>query len=697
MPLNQTGFDHALTPVNRLVEAAKRNRHNYSPLPSNHSMRVMVLRPGRNEDPIVFSLDIVHDRKHVEEYHALSYCWGDAADTVEVLCSGKPFFITRTLYGALWWLRSEDSARRLWADAVCINQDDITERNVQVSMFRQIYAGARRVHIWLGPRDADTSNAMAFIDHIATKCCTAMYGEEGRSQWVARLQQEDEPSRVFSQILLTTLPDVSSSSWQTLAGRYDRPWFTRVWVVQEVQACNDVWVTSGDITLEWEFVALVASWVRYATDALIYYGTSSETQRGLRAATTMRQGLVTRWEIPFLLALDRNRERSCTDNRDRVFAMLQHPIRPVLELNDQVATLSHKTLGNDLPPSLQDQVNETHLGIRADYNMTTLEVYRDVALRSIQRTSLDDLEFPSWILRWDLATVGGEPYFQPWLYNACAGRRPILSCPSASTLVLRGIRIDSVLRRKSTLPVGGKSMRDFALGPDWLLSLSRIITRDTWASDHIHSSTWKRATEELDSHFADFAAYMLDIVGDNITDSFIPLLERWCDICDGPVAPSEEIGTEAPWTYGCEDCSDGEFDLCLPCYKSGKRCNGSFHKLQQKPIMGLRYIHNDMTLNRLRASASTGNAERYKRRVRNNCTYTFFFVTEAGHVGIGPDYVCPGDVVAVLFGGRVPFLLRKRAEHYRIVGPCYVFDMMDGKAVEDCEEGRLVEEEFELQ
>jgi hypothetical protein len=38
-----------------------------------------------------------------------------------------------------------------------------------------------------------------------------------------------------------------------------------------------------------------------------------------------------------------------------------------------------------------------------------------------------------------------------------------------------------------------------------------------------------------------------------------------------------------------------------------------------------------------------------------------------------------GDVIAVLLGGTVPFLLREDGHNYRLIGDCYVHGIMDGE------------------
>lgn len=63
------------------------------------------------------------------------------------------------------------------------------------------------------------------------------------------------------------------------------------------------------------------------------------------------------------------------------------------------------------------------------------------------------------------------------------------------------------------------------------------------------------------------------------------------------------------------------------------------------------------------------------------CVDRRFFITHAGRMGIGPDVMRQGDIVTVLFGGKVPYLLRPVASGYKFLGECYVPDLMHGEAV----------------
>lgn len=95
------------------------------------------------------------------KYAAMSYVWGDATITTDILVNGIPFPATTNLTAGLLQFRrtglglpgkqDDASLPRLWIDAICINQQDTAERNRQVALMGDIYTSARYVLTWLGP------------------------------------------------------------------------------------------------------------------------------------------------------------------------------------------------------------------------------------------------------------------------------------------------------------------------------------------------------------------------------------------------------------------------------------------------------------------------------------------------------------------------------------------------------------------
>jgi hypothetical protein len=75
-----------------------------------------------------------------------------------------------------------------------------------------------------------------------------------------------------------------------------------------------------------------------------------------------------------------------------------------------------------------------------------------------------------------------------------------------------------------------------------------------------------------------------------------------------------------------------------------------------------------------------------------------FFITSKGYIGMGPPHTKSGDQVWILYGGRVPFVLRKAPENsalsetqkFTLVGDAYVHGIMDGQMVQDNLETRTI-------
>lgn len=96
-------------------------------------------------------------------YKALSYVWGDPNITDVVDVNGFDFPVTTNLFSALQVLRQKYTSVSLWIDALCINQDDIPERNHQVNQMRAIYKDAEEVIAWLGKEDNESHLAMHLL------------------------------------------------------------------------------------------------------------------------------------------------------------------------------------------------------------------------------------------------------------------------------------------------------------------------------------------------------------------------------------------------------------------------------------------------------------------------------------------------------------------------------------------------------
>lgn len=114
--------------------------YQYQPLQYDDSVRILVLHPSvDNSDPIKCTIQQARLSDASLEYEALSYTWGDTAQTQAVhLDNGeRELFVRENCHNALWHLRYTDAERLLWIDAICIDQDNLQERSKQVRMMEK--------------------------------------------------------------------------------------------------------------------------------------------------------------------------------------------------------------------------------------------------------------------------------------------------------------------------------------------------------------------------------------------------------------------------------------------------------------------------------------------------------------------------------------------------------------------------------
>lgn len=115
----------------------------------------------------------VADLKDGPAFNALSYVWGDPTITETIVVNGIKVQVTENLACALKYApqllnqASGEAIMKLWADAICINQKDIAEKNHQVPFMKDIYSKADIVLCWLGPPSEPIFEAMNLMEIVA--------------------------------------------------------------------------------------------------------------------------------------------------------------------------------------------------------------------------------------------------------------------------------------------------------------------------------------------------------------------------------------------------------------------------------------------------------------------------------------------------------------------------------------------------
>jgi hypothetical protein len=112
-------------------------------------------------------LEIVHITQCQVPYEALSYVWGRETAPTPLLCRDSELTITANLDHALRHLRPANAPRKLWIDALCIDQENIEERERQVGYMRLMYKHAEQTIVWLGPKAPGVERAFTAVKQLA--------------------------------------------------------------------------------------------------------------------------------------------------------------------------------------------------------------------------------------------------------------------------------------------------------------------------------------------------------------------------------------------------------------------------------------------------------------------------------------------------------------------------------------------------
>ncbi|KAK0644413.1 heterokaryon incompatibility protein-domain-containing protein, partial [Cercophora newfieldiana] len=137
-------------------------RYVYRPLEKHEFTRILLLHPSADRDSPL-RCDLIHCQAAADfACEAISYAWGPPDLTASLFCGpeGDEIRITPSLESALRAFRLPSETRRLWADAVCINQQDLDEKILQVRRMSFIYRQAEHVRVWLGDEADDSDEAM---------------------------------------------------------------------------------------------------------------------------------------------------------------------------------------------------------------------------------------------------------------------------------------------------------------------------------------------------------------------------------------------------------------------------------------------------------------------------------------------------------------------------------------------------------
>jgi hypothetical protein len=329
----------------------------------------------------------VHLLSHCPSYYALSYLWGPITPTRDIRVNGEGLQIRQNLFDALlsigYFLFHErhgkepfsdtepDEAsknphictcelcrrpRFFWIDAICIDQTNTEEKNAQVALMPEIYSNANKVIVWLGPRGLNSDLAVETL----------------------KIPEGRQLSNLSFSPLFVKEP-FETNGWRETDGRFGggvearrtaildlskRPYWQRVWIVQEVLKARQLIFLCGDQSFSWKHADQLLADAERASSAM-------ETSWLYKAFSATPAAKLLKWKrqwermrypsgldpsFPLDKLMEDFANRGSQDPRDRVFALLA--------LSRPAEHLAHLASGQFLPI--------------ADYSRSKESVFADV-------------------------------------------------------------------------------------------------------------------------------------------------------------------------------------------------------------------------------------------------------------------------------------------------------------------------------
>jgi len=580
-------------------------------------------------------------------YLAISYVWGGAP--TEQL---ESISITESALKVLHHLLSEyEPPFHVWIDAICINQDDTAEKRSQLPLMRDIYQNAVQVIAWLGDMSAiGAHETFKAIDLVNS------YSEYSRgSTGAPRL---DPSTRVYP---CQCRRDRVRKDLTSLRSLLELPWFSRIWVFQEVVRGSCILMVFKDSLERTKELLWDDLYLFFLDHNMVNFGpelkASARTYASSNACIMAGHRHLDRLDGPDTsggssgiplqtLLMEAAPYFNATDPRDKIYALMG---------------LSSDIHYDDLDPayttpaeSVFTQTAELILASGKSKSSSPLAL---LSLAGIgNKRSLKSL--PTWVPDWTVAarriSLGiGTPTTEGTYFGAVAERAgyeaaagasytPPIVCrafPGPTSLALRGVLLARVRHVGSRYPQG---VTPGGFSYAW----NRFIVPETrgWLKQA------RQLAESVTPYHTNESADLLlsrTLIGDLRQD-----FEPWSSI-------------------------------------HGTTCVGGFKDSHQAFFSTI----TDANQSQMQMSRLVEKAEHFVAAFERHGADRVLFTTESGYLGLGSEGTKVGDYVGLLYGAKVPFLLRQverldsvlprqESTEFQLVSECYVRGIMHGEGLQ---------------
>ncbi|KUJ11167.1 uncharacterized protein LY89DRAFT_238894 [Mollisia scopiformis] len=636
-------------------------RFEYKPLNnSKNEIRLLEILPADEDgDNPAFQGELVHATLEDESFIAISYAWEDPtlinyppdSQCILDLTSDAKLSIGRNLTALLSVVQKTLADTYLWIDAICINQEDITERNKEVTRMRDIYRSASDVLIWLGPEENDSDLALSLMGMITHQNITTNPSFE---DFTENPEWPKWPEEDIAWVMENIDNGNHLPQWRAFNSLLERTWWVRVWMCQELALAQNVTFLCGlGIFSRHDFYSVVLNICQedfdWINDVLVPKGISLNKGR-----LDIIFDLLLLWNSAdvsdLLQVMWLTIDRLATDERDKIYGILG------------LATDAERIVPE------------------ADYTLSISNLYRNLTKAMIEERG--DLDFLSLVFNRPLASSN-----PPWMPTASRAEiymfntsffEPSMRSFSFQAAGDTGPKVDFSIERDSLTAEGFVLDVVDGLGPAW---------SDSCKTPNMIQSSHK-------THYPmpgeTFRALWMSLVGsiNEVSDGFSlapdifgELFAAQCCNLEDKMNPKTD-----------EELSEMEASIGFPRWYARHRNWGVAGKTIREWTQS---VHASNTLPFLQVTEHEVWRD-FDKMWKWLVPGRRLMSSRKGLLGLVPDSTQSGDLVCILFGGRMPFILRPIEEGYFLLGDSYVHGVMRGEIMADFEEGSFQKTVFSI-
>jgi Heterokaryon incompatibility protein (HET) len=433
-------------------------------------LRLLTLLPTdttSSSEKVVLNVTHVQKSQNVE-YTAVSYQWGDPTETKDILINGEQYSVTTNLYALLIRLQQYETqigSQRIyfWIDAICIDQQNLLEKSVEVSRMGEIYGSAQVVLAWIGPATDTSDIAISNLQRVGQRAIDEGYLEiADYEQWAVdllRLDYDESGTKPWGYDLMFGLKigvgEGVDFYFPAMRELTQRTYWNRVWMFQEASLPRNHVFVCGERIINGDHLeaGLVFFGMAVICKTLLFHQNKIKAQDliGIGVEISDYHHLVP--AVVWLRASQRN-----------------HPGRPLFELvGEFIRCNSGARDPRDRIFASWGLIDTSKLphDFRPDYTLDTREVYIKAAKIIIQASGTSVLclchpqqtnkisGLPTWVPDWSMARH--EPRFIEVnsTFKSRCSHTFLVGSDNQPILSVQGIKLDSIVYCTETYDIGG--------------------------------------------------------------------------------------------------------------------------------------------------------------------------------------------------------------------------------------------------